>query len=156
MLTILLLGSLITSNAQAGEFEVLDFDGFKKEYLTNSAKPVVFNFWATWCKPCVKELPYFIEAAEKHPEWNFVLVSLDFPKQFESRLRPFLLEKKIEVPVVVLNESNANVYIDQIDNTWQGSIPATMIWQNANVGFIENEFHTYEDLISFITQSINQ
>lgn len=141
--------------AQDYRFEIVNFEEFQHGYLNEGDKPVIYNFWATWCKPCVRELPFFLKAAEEHPEWKFVLVSLDFPQQFESRLNPFIEEKDIQIPVVVLDESNANAYIDAIDPHWQGSIPATLVWHGKNVGFVENEFHSYDDLINFISQSIN-
>jgi hypothetical protein len=57
--------------------------------------------------------------------------------------------------VVVLDEANANVFIDDIDPSWQGSIPATLVWDNGKVGFAEAEFHTYQELMTFINQSLN-
>ena len=141
--------------AQDAEFTVVDFNGFRNEYLKETPRPVVYNFWATWCKPCVRELPYFKKAASEHPEWDFVLVSLDFPQHYESRLRPFLREHDLGIPVVVLDESDANVFINAIDPTWEGSIPATMIWDDTSIGFVENDFHSYAELITFISQSIN-
>ena len=141
--------------SQSGMFEVMDYDEFKSFYLTESEQPVVFNFWATWCKPCVKELPYFLKMAELEPDLKLILVSLDFPQHFESRLRPFLVEHDIMETVVVLDEANANVFIDDIDPSWQGSIPATLVWDGKKLGFAEAEFHTYDELMTFINQSIN-
>jgi hypothetical protein len=92
--------------------------------------------------------------AEKHPEWKLVLVSLDFPRHFESRLRPFLIENQIMDQVVVLDEANANVYIDNIDPSWSGSIPATLIWKDKKMGFIEDEFDSYTDLKNYILKSL--
>ena len=152
LISILLIPACL--QAQSGYFEVMNYNEFESHYLTKSDSTIVFNFWATWCKPCVKEMPYFLKMAEEHPEWKLILVSLDFPQHFKSRLRPFLVDKDIMNEVVVLDESNANTYIDQIDPDWQGSIPATLIWNNQKVGFVEKEFHTYEELIAFIEQSI--
>lgn len=145
----------LSLSAQDTDFKVVDFETFQKEYMSETQKPVVYNFWATWCQPCVKELPYFTKAASEHPEWDFILVSLDFPQHFESRLRPFIKKHDLAIPVVVLDESNANVFINAIDPSWEGSIPATMIWDDRKMGFIENDFHSYEDLIAFIRKSIN-
>ena len=140
---------------QSGMFEVMDYEEFKSFYLVESEQPIVFNFWATWCKPCVKELPYFLKMAESQTDLKLILVSLDFPQHFESRLRPFLVEHDIMESVVVLDESNANVFIDDIDPSWQGSIPATLVWDGKKLGFAEAEFHTYEELMTFIDESLN-
>ena len=153
---ILLCAGTGVLRAQDGQFTVMDFSEFEEAYLRPHSGPVIFNFWATWCKPCVKEMPYFIELEERHPEWQLVLVSLDFPRHFESRLRPFLVENEITQEVVVLDEANANIYIDAIDPSWGGSIPATLVWEKNKIGFIEDEFEDYSQLEAFILQTLNK
>lgn len=101
----------------------------------------VFNFWATWCKPCVDELPCFLEAAEKYrgQKFQLLLVSLDFPRQIESRLIPFLLKNQIKVPVVVLDARDPNSWIDKVDEQWSGAIPATLFVRGDRRYFHESE-----------------
>lgn len=101
----------------------------------------VFNFWATWCKPCVDELPCFLDAAEKYKDQKFqlLLVSLDFPRQIESRLIPFLLKNQIKVPVVVLDARDPNSWIDKVDKQWSGAIPATLFLKSDKRYFHESE-----------------
>lgn len=88
----------------------------------------VINFWATWCAPCVKELPYFEELTQEEGDrpLKVVLVSLDFRKQLESRLLPFLKERDIVSRVVVLDDPDANSWIDRVHPSWSGAIPATL------------------------------
>ena len=116
----------------------------------------VVNFWATWCKPCVAELPYF-ENAHKHfapDKAKIILVSLDFATQKE-RIKKFVADRDMQSAVYRLNETNANSYINKIDSSWSGSIPATALYKNGKkVLFHEGEFNQHE-LDSIIKQQIN-
>ncbi|MGC8865929.1 MAG: TlpA disulfide reductase family protein [Bacteroidales bacterium] len=116
----------------------------------------VFNFWATWCKPCVYELPYFLEAAEKYKDQKFqlLLVSLDFPRQIESRLIPFLEKNQIKVPVVVLDARDPNSWIDKVDEQWSGAIPATLFVRGDRRYFHEAEM-SCDELNLMINKFLN-
>ena len=114
-------------------------------YLAEQAqsKTVVVNFWATWCKPCVHELPFF-EAAQKDfasKGVKIVLVSVDFSDELESRLAPFVKSKGLECEVILLDESNPNEWIDKVNKDWSGSIPVTLIFDKKS-GF--TKFHAGE------------
>jgi thiol-disulfide isomerase/thioredoxin len=89
----------------------------------------VINFWATWCKPCVEELPYFEQLQKKYSNSNVkvLLVSNDFKKQIDSRLKPFIKSKNIKSEVLFMNETNPNNWIDKVESKWSGAIPATLI-----------------------------
>lgn len=89
----------------------------------------IINFWATWCAPCVAELPEF-NALYKRYEGKpvkIVMVSLDFKEDYPYKLARFLERKKLLPEVVWLSDTNPNVFIPKIDNSWEGSIPATVI-----------------------------
>jgi thiol-disulfide isomerase/thioredoxin len=92
----------------------------------------VMNFWATWCKPCVKELPAFEEANRKFNgrAFRMILVSLDFANGIETRIRPFLKERDMKTEVWVLKESDYSTWIDKVNEKWSGSLPATLIFNN--------------------------
>tara|TARA_R110002096_G_C14616496_1_gene723809 strand:+ start:49 stop:585 length:537 start_codon:yes stop_codon:yes gene_type:complete len=135
------------------ELEVYDFEGFKKFLSKKDDTIYVINFWATWCAPCIKELPYFEKLNEQYKDKNVevILVSLDFPHLYESKLKPFIVNKKIKSKVIALDDVDMNTWIPQVDETWSGSIPATFIYKNDNKKFFEQSF-TYEALEKEVKQ----
>lgn len=128
------------------EIEVYDFDQLDSLLSSNTDKTLVVNFWATWCKPCIKELPYFEAAQTKYKEdIRVILVSLDFPEKLESQLIPFVNDHAIRSQVVLLNDPYENEWIPKVDTTWSGAIPATLIIKGAKRIFYEKSF-TQEEL----------
>ncbi|MCI2230137.1 TlpA family protein disulfide reductase [Polaribacter sp. MSW13] len=120
-----------------------------KSYTYNELKPLlekndgttyIINFWATWCGPCVKELPYFEKINKEYKNVEVILVSLDFPKQVEKKLIPFINKKKLQSQVIHLDDINEDVWIKAIDSTWSGAIPATLIYNTKNRKFYEKSF----------------
>lgn len=97
--------------------------------IANPDTMYVVNFWATWCAPCVKELPEFaaIEKENTGKPVKVLLVSLDFKEDYPHKLVSFIKKKKLQHEVIWLNETNANSFIPKIENSWQGSIPATLL-----------------------------
>lgn len=138
------------------ELEIYDFEGLKPLLNKNDGKVHVVNFWATWCAPCVKELPYFEKLRANYQDKNVevLLVSLDFPHQFESKLKPFIKERNLQSKVVVLDDVDSNSWIPQVHKDWSGSIPATIIYRNEKRSFYENSF-TYSELEEALNKFLN-
>jgi len=128
------------------DIPVYDFNQFEPLIYTDSNKTYLINFWAMWCAPCVKELPYIEQFAAKHPDVEVILVSLDFPKDIETKLKPFLKKKKISSKVVLLDDPDSNTWIDKIDPNWSGAIPFTIMFNKDERLFYERSFENLEDL----------
>lgn len=109
----------------------------------------VVNFWATWCAPCIKELPHFekLKADYKTEKLAVLLISVDFKSKLTTAVVPFVKKKQLKNEVFLLNESNPQEYIDRIDPSWSGSIPATLFIKGEKRKFVESEF-TYEQLVT--------
>lgn len=138
------------------DLEVYDYNGFEKFLNQKDDKVYVINFWATWCAPCVKELPYFDELnmAYKNKNVEVILVSLDFPHLYDKKLKPFIMEKKLSSKVIALDDADMNDWIPKVDENWSGSIPATIIYKNNEKRFYEQSF-TYEELEKEVIQFLN-
>ncbi|EPR68468.1 hypothetical protein ADICYQ_2563 [Cyclobacterium qasimii M12-11B] len=107
-----------------------------------------------WCAPCVKELPIIEAYAKKNPNADVLLVSLDFQKDIETKLKPFLKDKNISSKVILLDDPDSNSWIDKIDPNWSGAIPFTIIFNNKNRSFHERAFESLEDLENEIQKLI--
>jgi len=146
-LTLLFLFAACLVSGQ--DVSVIKYNDFKKLEKRQNDTTYVINFWATWCRPCVQELPYFDGLTKKFEgqKVKVMLVSLDFIRQLNSRLLPFVKDNKLVSDVYLLDEPDYNSWIGLVDQSWSGAIPATLIINNANGvrKFYEKEF-TQEEL----------
>jgi len=113
----------------------------------------VINFWSTWCAPCIKELPYFEALGAKYSDQKVkvILVSLDFPKQLETKLKPFLKENSLQSEVLVLTDPDANSWVDKVNPAWSGAIPATVVYKGDKNEFYEKAFEDLAELEEVVT-----
>jgi thiol-disulfide isomerase/thioredoxin len=136
------------------EIEVYDFAGLESLLRTDDDRTYVVNFWATWCKPCIEELPYFEALQAEHgDEVKVILVSLDFPDKLESQLKPFVEKRNIKAQVALLDDPYENEWIPKVDESWSGAIPATLIFNKSKRVFYEGSFtqeSLNEEIIKFI------
>jgi thiol-disulfide isomerase/thioredoxin len=132
-----------------------DYSALEKAVLEDKNTIYVVNFWATWCAPCVKELPHFERLNSENKNIKVVLVSLDFKNQFESKLLPFLKKKSIHSEVVLLTDKDYNTWLPMVDKDWSGSIPATLIIKNGKKVFVERIFSSYQELNEYVNKSTN-
>lgn len=149
LILLLFIGNAI--NAQ--KIGVYKIDDLLKRINNNSDTTYVVNFWATWCKPCVAELPEFEKLNKEYgsKKVKVILVSMDFKETLNKKLKPFIKKNKYTCEVVLLDESNGNDFINKISEEWSGSIPATLITRkNKSVNeFIEKKV-TYDFLVEKI------
>jgi thiol-disulfide isomerase/thioredoxin len=135
LFTILLLSWVFCTNAQnaTAKNETIRKVSAKdvRAIMDSSSRPTILNFWATWCGPCVREIPYFdsIIAAKNAPV-KLILVSLDFPESYPNKLTAFVKKQGYKGEVVYLAESDADVFIPIIEKNWTGAIPASIFLDN--------------------------
>jgi thiol-disulfide isomerase/thioredoxin len=118
-----------TGTEAPAERKIVQFDEIEALMARTDGQVQVINFWATWCGPCVKELPYFEQARKRlAPKGvNFTLVSLDFASEYESGVLPFVEKKGVGSHVWLLNNTDYDSWIDRIDPEWEGEIPVTLV-----------------------------
>jgi len=101
--------------------------------IDSSETPIVVNFWASWCKPCIHEIPWFEKIVSEYKDKGvkLVLVSLDFADDYKNKtLQQFVKKNKYASQVIWLDETNADRFCPPIDSAWGGSIPATLMVNN--------------------------
>jgi len=138
--------SLITYSVNA-QVKLLTLNDLDKRIAGGKDTTYVINFWATWCAPCVAELPNFekFRLTNLKKPVKVLLVSLDFKSKLQKEVIPFVQKNNIKAEVFVLNEPDQQLYIERIDKKWSGAIPATLFVNKKVRHFYEKEF-TAEEL----------
>lgn len=150
------VAGVFSTPAPQADIPILTFDQLQSRVQKPNDTLYVVNFWATWCKPCVAEMPYF-EQANKTFATNkvkVVFVSLDFQNEHE-RMSKFIAAKGYKSTVYHLNGGNPNDWIDKIDPTWSGAIPTTVFYKGENKLYFREGDFTQAELDSIIKTNIN-
>jgi thiol-disulfide isomerase/thioredoxin len=103
-----------------------------KTAISKTEKPTIFNFWATFCKPCVAEIPYFQQLVKKYEKEGveLVLISLDLSEAYPKQISSFATKYKFTSPIKFLAETNADLFCPAVDESWSGAIPASLFVNN--------------------------
>ena len=155
MIKFALLIVFFCANSMHAQVQKISIGQLEQVLSSKHDSVYVINFWATWCKPCIEELPYFEEAFHEFKKSNvrILLVSLDMASELERIVIPFIQKKKMLAEIVLLDEPDPNSWIDRIEPSWTGSLPATIIFNNSlkKRSFQEKQL-TKEELFSIIQQ----
>lgn len=133
-------------------------DDVVRSFSAQNDTTYVVNFWATFCKPCIEEIPGFISTTAKYKDKKvkLLLVSLDLPSYVAVRLPAFIKKNNFNADHVWLNETDADFFCPKIDARWSGAIPATIIVNNETgyKKFAEDQISA-EDLEKYLNQAIS-
>lgn len=129
---------------QAKKIKITDLE----KIIAETKRPLVINFWATYCRPCIEEMPYFLSLENEYKKDNLqlLLVSLDMEDDYPSKVDAFLQKRKITSSSAWLDESNADYFCPKIDASWSGALPATLFVNNQDKykKFVEDSFSKEE------------
>lgn len=118
--------------AQPADVREIDLEGLKKilQRDPKDPRPLLVNFWATWCDPCREEFPDLVKLDADYPakRLNFVAVSLDDIADIRTAVPKFLKEMNATMPVVLLNVNDPEPAIHAVDEKWDGQLPATFLY----------------------------
>lgn len=141
---------MISFGASA-QVKLLSLEDFDQRLANGKDTTFVVNFWATWCAPCVEELPYFerLQKENASSALKVIFISVDSRSKLGKLVNPFVKTHKIESEVFVFDEPDQQKFIDHVDKNWSGSVPATLVVNTASSrrSFYEREF-SYEELKS--------
>ena len=120
--------SVTTHGQEIKKVKITDLE----KTIAESKTPLIINFWATWCKPCLEEIPYFMEEVKNHlkDSLKLLLVSLDMNDAYPGQIKKTIAKRKITFPVQWLNETNADYFCPKVDPKWSGAIPASLFINN--------------------------
>lgn len=141
----------------SAQVKLLTLNELEQRVANGKDTTYVVNFWATWCGPCVEELPYFERLNNENAKnpLKVILMSLDFKSKLKTDVIPFVAKHQIKSEVYVVNETDQQKMIDRVDKKWSGALPATLILNTSKKvrSFHERTF-TYEQLTKTISTAI--
>ncbi len=140
-------------NGLSQEVKVVKSEELQEIILDADQSLTVFNFWATWCAPCLKELPHFDALAKKF-NVKVYLVSVDFQNQLEN-VKSAVKEQSIQSEVLFLDEKNSETYITKVSKEWTGAIPATLFVTSMGKTYFHENAFTKEKLEKTINKYLN-
>ena len=126
----LLLAIVIVINTHAQDISVWKLKDLQSAMI-DAKQPTIINFWATFCKPCIEEIPYFQNLVKKYNSEgiDLLLVSLDL-KEAYPKIKEFATKYRFNSSIVYLDETNADLFCPKVDERWSGAIPASLFINN--------------------------
>ncbi len=124
------VGLFDDQQSAAPSVQELDIQGLQRLVHDRKGTILLLNFWATWCQPCIKELPDLIRLSKfyKGNELEVVGVSVDYPDETKSKIIPLLKEHRVPFKIYVAKFDKQDDFINAVDTSWNGAVPATFIY----------------------------
>jgi len=132
---ILSMAIMAVAAAQSATIPLWKLEDLKRA-INEAKEPTIMNFWATFCKPCIEEIPHFQDVVKKYDSAGvrLVLVNLDMKEAYPKKISDFAKKRKFTAPITFLDETNADLFCPAVDASWSGAIPAT-IFINPRTGY---------------------
>jgi thiol-disulfide isomerase/thioredoxin len=100
------------------------------ELIKSNGRPLLINFWATWCEPCRDEFPELVKIdAEYKGKIDFITISLDFEEEITEGVPKFLALMKATMPTYVLITPDETAAISMVSKEWSGGLPMTVLYK---------------------------
>lgn len=117
----------------------------------DSGQTIVINFWATWCVPCVRELPYFVQADTSlvGENYKFIFVSFD-PTDSKTKVEKFIDKNGLPGTHYIIGTYDDSNFFDQVHPKWQGGIPFTLVITPKETKYHEGAFENFRQFWQFI------
>ena len=133
--------------------DVVSVSELEQRFAAGGDTTFVVNFWATWCKPCIEEMPAFdkLDREHKGTTLKVLMVSLDEKDELATKVKSFIKKKGLLAEVVLLDEPDPNEWIDNVDESWSGAIPATLLVDAASG---RRQFHEREFSFTELEQTV--
>lgn len=143
--------SLFISFVSVGQAKSVKIDAVKEILENKGDKILILNIWATFCKPCVEEIPSFVAFSKSHPDVEMVFVSLDLKDAFPKTVNKYIKKLSMQGTNLWLDETDADYFVPKIDEKWSGALPATLIINKANGTkiFVDSEMTEKEILSAY-------
>lgn len=145
---------ICATNAYSQEVEIVTFAELQEKILYTEAPLTLFNFWTTWCGPCVKEMPHFDELESTNSDVKVYFVSVDFKKDLD-KVKNFVQKRGIRSDVLFLDEKDPDSYMRKVSQDWSGAIPATLFVTDLGKTFFQEKAFTKEELLSVVEKYLN-
>ena len=131
MKAFLIITSLLVATGLEAQIKAIKISDLEKT-IKESTSPMIINFWATYCVPCIEEIPYFQEMAKKYQSKgvSLLLVSLDLRTAYPTKIDAMAKRLKLTAPIAWLNETNADYFCPRVDSSWSGGLPASLFVSN--------------------------
>ena len=147
----LFIASLFISQIIFAQVKSVKMPAVEKMIQEKSDKILILNVWATFCTPCIEEIPSFVKFAKSHADVELVFLSLDVKDAFPKLVNQHIKKLGMDVKNLWLNETNADYFVPMIDENWSGAIPASLIINTATGArkFVDGEMTIQELLAAY-------
>ncbi|MEM6769902.1 MAG: TlpA disulfide reductase family protein [Bacteroidota bacterium] len=124
------------------------FDEIEPLFNQRDGRTYVVNFWATWCRPCIKEIPLFeqLSAETNDKDLQVIMVNLDKVGDIRGKVKDFVNDRPLQLPVVAFTDNYFQGWLYRVDPSWTGAIPVTVFYRDGKRHFNKGQISSYAEL----------